>query len=42
MIVKSKKYHKLVNIKQHKEIHRYREQTSSYQWEGRDNMGVRE
>ena len=32
----SKKYNKLVNITKKKQTHRYREQTSSYQWgEGR-------
>ena len=32
----SKKYNKLVNITKKKQTHRYREQTSGYQWgEGR-------
>ena len=35
--VESKKYNKLVNIAQKKQIHRYKEQTSGYQWgEGRE------
>ena len=37
-----KKYNKLVNITKKKQTHRYREQTSGYQWgEGRGgNIGV--
>ena len=30
--VESKKYNKLVNITKKKQTHRYREQTSGYQW----------
>ena len=30
--MESKKYNKLVNITEKKQIHRYREQTSGYQW----------
>ena len=30
--MKSKKYNKVVNITKKKQIHRYREQTSGYQW----------
>ena len=34
--VESEKYNKLVNITKKKQTHRYREQTSGYQWgEGR-------
>ena len=34
--MQSKKYNKLVNITKNKQTHRYREQTSGYQWgEGR-------
>ena len=32
LILESKKYSKPVNITQKKQTHRYREQTSSYQW----------
>ena len=32
LYVESKKYNKLVNITEKKQIHRYREQTSVYQW----------
>ena len=32
LIVESKKYNKLVNITKKKLTHRYREQTSGYQW----------
>ena len=32
--VESKKYNKLVNITKKKQSHRYREQTSGYQWGG--------
>ena len=35
--MESKKYNKLVNITKKKQTHRYREQTSGYQWgEGRE------
>ena len=40
---KSKKYNKLVNITRKKQTHRYREQTSGYQWgegRGRDKREV--
>ena len=30
--MESKKYNKLVNKTKYKQIHRYREQTSGYQW----------
>ena len=30
--MESKKYNKLVNITKNKQTHRYREQTSGYQW----------
>ena len=33
--VESKKYNKLMNIKQKMQTHRYREQTSGYQWRAR-------
>ena len=36
LYMESKKYNKLVNITE-KQIHRYREQTSGYQW--RENGG---
>ena len=37
LYVESKKYNKLVNITKKKQTHRYREQTSGYQWgEGRE------
>ena len=42
-MIPSKKHNKLVNITKQKQIHRYREQTSGYQWgEGRErgNRGV--
>ena len=32
LYVESKKYNKLVNIAKKKQTHRYREQTSGYQW----------
>ena len=32
--IKLKKYNKLVNITKKKQTHRYREQTSAYQWGG--------
>ena len=36
LYVECKKYNKLVNISNKKQTHRYREQTSGYQWgEGR-------
>ena len=36
LMVVSKKYNKLMNTTKKKQIHRYREQTSGYQWgEGR-------
>ena len=38
-----KKYNKIVNKTKKKQIHRYREQTSGYQWgegKGRGNIGV--
>ena len=41
--VESKNYSKLVNITKKKQSHRYREQTSSYQWgeeRGKGNIGV--
>ena len=38
LYVESKKYNKLVNITKKKQTHRYREQTSSYQW-GEGNGG---
>ena len=41
--VKSKKCNKLVNITKKKQTHRYREQTSGYQWGravGQGNIGV--
>ena len=41
--MESKKYNKLVNITKKKQTHRYREQTSGYQWEkeeGRAKRGV--
>ena len=40
--VESNKYNKLVNITKKKQTHRYREQTSGYQWgeAGRGNIGV--
>ena len=44
LYVASKKYNKLVNKIKKKETHRYREQTSGYQWgegRGRGNIGVR-
>ena len=31
--MESKKYNKLVNVTKQKQTHRYREQTSGYQWE---------
>ena len=34
-----KKYNKLVNITKKKQTHRYRKQTSSYQWEERRGEG---
>ena len=34
LYVEAKKYNKLVNTAQKKQAHRYREQTSGYQWEG--------
>ena len=40
--MESKKYNKLVNITEKKQTHRYKEQTSSYQWgegRGRGNIG---
>ena len=42
--VESKKYSKLVNITKKKQTHRYREQTSGYQWgeargEGQNGFG---
>ena len=43
LYMESKIYNKLVNITKEKQIHRYREQTSGYQWgegRGRGNMGV--
>ena len=42
LYVESKKHNKLVTITKKKQTHRYREQTSGYQWgEGRDgNIGV--
>ena len=43
LYIESKKYNKLVNITKKKQIHRYREQTSGYQWgqgRGRGNIGV--
>ena len=40
LYVKSKKQNKLVNITQKKQTHRYREQTSGYQWE--EGMGERQ
>ena len=41
--MESEKYNKLVNIRRKKQIHRYREQTSSFQWgeeEGKGNIKV--
>ena len=41
--VESKKYNKLVNIIKRKQTHKYREQTSGYQWgerRGRSNKRV--
>ena len=32
--MESKKYNKLVNITKKRQTHRYREQTSGYQWGG--------
>ena len=32
LYVKSKKYNKLANITENKQMHGYREQTSVYQW----------
>ena len=37
--MESKEYYKLVNIK--KQIHRYREQTNSYQWGKGSGVGAR-
>ena len=45
LCAESKKYNKLVNITEKKETHRYREQTSGYQWgegSGRGKIGVRD
>ena len=40
--VESKNYNKLVNITKNKQTHRYREQTSGYQWgEGKERGNVR-
>ena len=41
--VEAKKYDRLVNITKKKQAHRYKEQTSGYQWGegwGRGNIGV--
>ena len=39
--MESKKYDKLVNITKKKQTHKYREQTTGYQWgEGRGRRGV--
>ena len=41
--MESKKYNKLVNITKKKQTHRYKEQTSGYQWGGgKGNIGVEE
>ena len=37
--MESKKYNKLVNITEKKQIHSYREQTSGYQWRGGRGAG---
>ena len=37
--MESKKYDKLVNVPKKKQTHRYREQTSGYQWEEEKGMG---
>ena len=37
--VESKKYNKLVNITKKKHTHRYRKQTSGYQWGGGQHRG---
>ena len=39
LYVESKKYNKLVNITKKKQTHRYREQTSGYQWGERSGEG---
>ena len=40
--VESKKYNKLVNITKRKQTHRYRGQTSSYQWESEREEAIKE
>ena len=39
LYVKSKKYNKLVNIRKKKQTHKYRGQTSGYQWGDRRGEG---
>ena len=39
LYVESKKYNKLVNKTKEKQIHRYREQTNGYQWDGGQYRG---
>ena len=36
--MESEKYDKLANITKKKQIHRFREQTSSYHWGGREEQ----
>ena len=36
--MESKKYNKLVNITNKKQTHRYKEQTSGYQWSGEEGQ----
>ena len=40
--VESKKYNKLVNIIKRKQTHKYREQTSGYQWGERRGGAIKE
>ena len=41
LYVESKKYNKLVNVVKQRQNHRYRQQTSGYQWVGEEgNVGL--